>query len=300
MPINEPETKTSDQREDIKRTVATLFKGGVIAVVCNINQALIAERYGACAVVVVNDHPNLAMTKNQILHSADPRIINTIMSNIMLPVIGRVRFGHIPEAEVMEASGVVAIDENTMQGASSSKCIPYKLFNVPVISEACSLTEALQNICKGAAIIRNKLTNPNSVPTAGTNSYQSPSILDAVTAFNIIQDEIIEKSKSNEEDQQKYAKESNIPISLLKKTISLKRLPVPFFAEGGILYPTDAAMLMDIGYDGIVLSIQIFYGSNAEKRMRAILMSVAHYKDPLTISYIAEESGYAGSAPSGY
>ncbi|PIA15096.1 putative ethylene-inducible protein hever [Coemansia reversa NRRL 1564] len=293
MTINEPETKTNEQREKIKLAFTKQLIGGVLAIVTTVNQATVAETYGARGVIVMNYKYNTATIKDQAPRGTDPVVIRSIMGAVHLPVIGRVRLGHIAEARIMQACGVSAIEECADVGVAYKKNIEKHSFNVPVICYANNLESALQRISEGATMIVSK---DYGVEAAGGSNLESvPNIYIIVEIYEKIQKEIVIVSQNNEKKLLEYAKQIDVPLQILREVVNLKRLNVPFFAGGGVMLPLDVAMLMRVGYDGVVASNQLFAAPNAEKRMRSLVMATVHYKDPKWLAYISENIGGPGS-----
>ncbi|PIA15086.1 hypothetical protein COEREDRAFT_82291, partial [Coemansia reversa NRRL 1564] len=202
------------------------------------------------------------------------------MSSMLLPVIGRVRVGHHMEARVMESCGVNAIDESETLEATSSIFIEKHPFKVPFVCGVGNLIEALKRISEGASMLRSKLDVPPR-NKGGSAEEDKPSITNAVNCIRVIQEDIKKLINMSIVDREKYTKINNLDTDLVMQVIRLKRLSLPFYADGGVVLPTDVAMLMDIGYDGVFASVQLFQAPNSEKRMRALVLAAKHYKNPL-------------------
>ncbi|PIA15098.1 hypothetical protein COEREDRAFT_36354, partial [Coemansia reversa NRRL 1564] len=277
---------------EIKKTIIKLLKGRIIVVVASPEQAQIAERYGANALIVL-EHRTYDIKKavfGNIARGADPGVIRNIMNFVNLPIIGRVRFGHQMEAKVAQACGVVAIEENASIGRSSDRCIKNKSsFLVPFISSVNNLLDVLTSIHHGALMLT---TACISSSTTGYSNEDTPNIYSATTAYSNIYNKLLEMKTSTKGEKLKYLKPENKHLlPLLNNLISLEHLPVPLFAQGGIMMPTDVAMMLELGFDGVILSNQIFYSSKPEMRMRSLVLAMMHYKDPDKMAYIAEDVG---------
>ncbi|KAJ2078801.1 hypothetical protein H4R24_004225 [Coemansia sp. RSA 988] len=290
MAMNEPETKGDQKRAEIKLAVANFLKGGVIAIVTNPDQARVAENYGARGLIVMNYPQKIAIAKDQTPRGADPIRIRSIMSAVHLPIIGRVRYGHIAEARIMEACGVAAIDESDVIGHGDVKSMEKESFNVPVICFVANLTDALQRIREGASMLVSRVDIKLASKT-GTNKEEEPNVKNASDVYLRIQDEIESISKYSPSKLGSHALKISVPLKFLQYVIEHRRLPVPFIAGGGVMHPMDVAMLMELGYEGVVASNHVFAAPNAEKRMRALVMATVHYKDSLRMAYIAENMG---------
>ncbi|KAJ2809141.1 hypothetical protein H4R20_000320, partial [Coemansia guatemalensis] len=251
MPINEPETKSPEKREEIKQNVTKLFKGGVIAIVTTVNQAKVAEDYGARGVIVMNYKYSMAKKKDQTPRGADPSVVRSIMSAVHIPVIGRVRYGHIAEARIMQACGVAAIEESDVVGHGNVTSMEKKSFNVPVICFVVNLKEALLRISEGASMVVSRV-GEKLAGEGGTSREDEPNVRHASNIYLKIQDEIEILTKKNRNELWARAQRWQLPLELLEEVAKLRRLPVPFFASGGVMLPMDVAMLMELGYDGVV------------------------------------------------
>ncbi|KAJ1727869.1 hypothetical protein LPJ61_004350 [Coemansia biformis] len=198
-------------------------------------------------------------------------------------MVGRVRVGHTMEAKVMESCGVTLIDENEVLAATSTVFIKKHSLDTPCICGVTNLEEALKRLAEGAAMLRSHCVNEDMA-----------NINNVVKHYQTIQSDIAELSAKSEEERKTYASEKGVLPHLVSQVARLGRLPVPFIADGGIIMPIDVAMAMDLGYDGVIVSQQLFQAANPEKRMRSLVLAAIHYKDPMRVAAIAEDSGEIG------
>ncbi|KAJ2633389.1 hypothetical protein H4R22_000490 [Coemansia sp. RSA 1290] len=251
------------------RNMTKQFKNGVIVAVENSNHAVIAEKVGALGVEVVVNAENVKKTaaENQVV-TTDPAIVRDVLDSIVLPVIARVRQGHFIEAEVMEASGANAIDEHEVQTSNKDVGIPMdkKSYKIPVFGGAANLKEALTAINQGASLIR----------TTYKEKYDVPHIEKTVQALNKILNDINDLVEGKVE----IASLGADLEELAKDVVTNKKLPVPLFAEGGIVLPSDAAMMMDLGADGVITSSLVFHVPNPDRRIWSIVKAVQNFNDP--------------------
>ncbi|KAJ2809149.1 Pyridoxal 5'-phosphate synthase subunit snz1 [Coemansia guatemalensis] len=308
MPEEKPKPESSEsigKRYATKIAMSRQFAGGVIAVVHTAEQATIAETYGACGVIVISNTATKMLKANaNISRAADPAIVKSIMSSMVLPVIGRVRVGHTMEARVMESCGVNAIDESETLETTSTSFIKKHPFKVPFICGVANLAEALQRTGEGASMLRSKVgSSPKTTgvssasKTAGGGSVEEdkPTIRNAINCIRTIQNNIEKLIAMTDEERQAYIKKHTLDPALVEQVIRLKRLPLPLYADGGVVFPMDVAMLMDTGYDGVIASVQLFQAPNSEKRMRALVLAATHYKNPHMVASISEGLGDAGA-----
>lgn len=268
--------------ELIKRGFAKMQKGGVIMDVVNAEQAVIAEEAGAVAVMALEKVPADIRASGGVARMADPKKIEEIMDAVSIPVMAKVRIGHFVEAQILEALGVDMIDESeVLTPADPFYHVNKKLFKVPFVCGARDLGEALRRIDEGAAMIRTK-------GEAGTGN-----VIEAVRHMRIINSAIAELRGLDEEELRKKALEMKAPFELVKETAELGRLPVVNFAAGGIATPADAAMMMQLGADGVFVGSGIFKSENPKKRARAIVEAVAHYDDPAVLLEVSKDLGEA-------
>ncbi|MCD6382896.1 MAG: pyridoxal 5'-phosphate synthase lyase subunit PdxS [Thermoplasmata archaeon] len=268
--------------ELIKRGFAKMQKGGVIMDVVNAEQAVVAEEAGAVAVMALERVPADIRAAGGVARMADPKKIEEIMDAVSIPVMAKVRIGHFVEAQILEALGVDMIDESeVLTPADPFHHVNKKQFRVPFVCGARNLGEALRRIDEGAAMIRTK-------GEAGTGN-----VIEAVRHMRIINKAIWELKGLSEEEMRKVAQEIKAPFELVKETAELGRLPVVNFAAGGIATPADAAMMMQLGADGVFVGSGIFKSENPEKRARAIVEAVAHYDDPEVLLEVSKDLGEA-------
>ncbi|KAG5421813.1 SNZ1 [Candida metapsilosis] len=265
----------------IKEGLAKMLKGGVIMDVVNYEQAKIAEKAGACSVMALERIPAEMRKSNQVCRMSDPHMIKEIMENVQIPVMAKVRIGHFVEAQILEALKVDYIDESeVLTPADTVDHIDKNKFNVPFVCGARNLGEALRRINEGAAMIRCK-------GEAGTGDISS-----AVDHIKTITKDIQEACKlKTEEERAALAKELRVPVELVNTVVELKRLPVVTFAAGGVATPADAALLMQLGCDGVFVGSGIFKSSNPEKLATAIVNAVTHYDDPVKLLEYSTDLG---------
>ncbi|KAI5949716.1 SNZ1 [Candida margitis] len=265
----------------IKEGLAKMLKGGVIMDVVNYEQAKIAERAGACSVMALERIPAEMRKSNQVCRMSDPQMIKEIMQNVQIPVMAKVRIGHFVEAQILEALKVDYIDESeVLTPADTVDHIDKNKFTVPFVCGARNLGEALRRINEGAAMIRCK-------GEAGTGDISS-----AVDHIKTITKDIQEACQlKTDAERQSLAKELRVPVELVNTVVELKRLPVVTFAAGGVATPADAALLMQLGCDGVFVGSGIFKSSNPEKLATAIVNAVTHYDDPIKLLEYSTDLG---------
>ncbi|KAI1795998.1 vitamin B6 biosynthesis protein [Ganoderma leucocontextum] len=266
----------------VKSGLAQMLKGGVIMDVVNAEQARIAEEAGACAVMALERVPADIRAEGGVARMSDPSMIKQIVDAVTIPVMAKVRIGHFVEAQILQAIGIDYIDESeVLTPADEEHHINKHAFKVPFVCGARNLGEALRRISEGAAFIRTK-------GEAGTGN-----VVEAVRHQRSVMSEIRKATVMGEEELYTYAKEIQAPYHLLKETARLKRLPVVNFAAGGIATPADAALMMQLGCDGVFVGSGIFHSDNPAKRARAIVQAVTHYNNPKILAEISEDLGPA-------
>lgn len=266
----------------VKTGLAKMLKGGVIMDVVNAEQARIAEKAGACAVMALERVPADIRKEGGVARMADPKKIKEIMKAVSIPVMAKARIGHFVEAQVLEALKVDFIDESEVLTPADPKYhIDKWKFKVPFVCGCTCLGEALRRINEGAAMIRTK-------GEAGTGN-----VIEAVRHMRLLTEEIIALKKMSEKQLKKKAAEYRVPLSLVKKVRKLQRLPVVNFAAGGIATPADAALMMQLGCDGVFVGSGIFKSSNPAKRARAIVEATTHFNDPKILARFSEGLGQA-------
>lgn len=264
----------------LKRGFAKMQKGGVIMDVTNKDQALIAERAGAVAVMALQAVPADIRKAGGVARMADPAIVEEIINTVTIPVMAKARIGHFVEAEILEAIGVDMVDESEVLTPADNKYhIEKTKFTVPFVCGARNLGEALRRINEGAAMIRTK-------GEAGTGD-----VSEAVNHMKQIQGQIRELRGKTNEELIKYAREIEAPIELVVETAQMQRLPVVNFAAGGIATPADAALMMRLGADGVFVGSGIFKSDNPEKMAKAICEAVNNYDNPQKLAEVSKNIG---------
>ncbi|MDK2916040.1 MAG: pyridoxal 5-phosphate synthase pdxS subunit [Euryarchaeota archaeon] len=268
--------------ELLKRGFASMQKGGVIMDVVNAEQARIAEEAGAVAVMALERVPADIRAAGGVARMADPEKVAEIIDAVSIPVMGKVRIGHFVEAQVLEALGVDMIDESeVLTPADEEYHIEKKRFTVPFVCGARNLGEALRRIDEGAAMIRTK-------GEAGTGN-----VVEAVRHMRAIMGEIRLLQGMSEQELINRAREIEAPAELVIESARLGRLPVVNFSAGGIATPADAALMMQLGADGVFVGSGIFKSANPERTARAIVEAVNHYDDPAAIAGASRGLGEA-------
>ncbi len=280
-----PETPSSNNgaqkgTETLKRGLAQMLKGGVIMDVVTPEHAQIAEEAGAVAVMALERVPADIRATGGVARMSDPALIERIMAAVSIPVMAKCRIGHFVEAQILEAIGVDYIDESeVLTPADEQYHINKHAFKVPFVCGARNLGEALRRIGEGAAMIRTK-------GEAGTGD-----VVEAVRHARAVLGEIRRLTTMREDEMMTYAKEIGAPYELVKETAELGRLPVVNFAAGGIATPADAALMMQLGMDGVFVGSGIFKSGDPAKRARAIVQAVTHYNDPKIIAEVSRDLG---------
>ncbi|MCD6103831.1 MAG: pyridoxal 5'-phosphate synthase lyase subunit PdxS [Thermotogaceae bacterium] len=266
----------------VKTGFADMFKGGVIMDVTTAEQAKIAEEAGAVAVMALERVPADIRKAGGVARMASITKIREIMETVSIPVMAKVRIGHIAEARILEALGVDFIDESEVLTPADDKFhINKHEFNVPFVCGARDLGEALRRIAEGAAMIRTK-------GEAGTGN-----IVEAVKHMRRVMDAIRKVSNMADEELVSYAKEIGAPVNLVKEVKKLKRLPVVNFAAGGVATPADAALMMMLGADGVFVGSGIFKSKDPVKMARSIVMAVTYWNDPEKLLEVSSDIGEA-------
>ncbi|MBN1258580.1 pyridoxal 5'-phosphate synthase lyase subunit PdxS [Candidatus Peregrinibacteria bacterium] len=266
----------------LKKGLAQMLKGGVIMDVTNEQQAKIAERAGAVAVMALERVPSDIRAQGGVARMSDPAMIKKIIKSVTIPVMAKARIGHFVEAQILEALKVDYIDESeVLTPADEEAHIDKSKFKVPFVCGARNLGEALRRIEEGAAMIRTK-------GEAGTGN-----VVEAVRHMKAMNREITALKKMSAMQTKTYAKKECVDLELAQKTAKLGRLPVVNFAAGGIATPADAAMMMQLGCDGVFVGSGIFKSKNPEKRARAIVEAVTHFNNPKILAKISENLGEA-------
>ena len=266
----------------VKSGLAQMLKGGVIMDVTNPEQAKIAEEAGACAVMALERVPADIRAAGGIARMADPSVVLKIMEAVTIPVMAKCRIGHFVEAQVLQALGADYIDESEVLTPADEKYHVNKhSFKVPFVCGARNLGEALRRIGEGAAMIRTK-----GEPGTGN-------VVEAVRHIRQVNDEIRWVSNLPEEELMAAAKELQAPYELVLEVARLKKLSVVNFAAGGIATPADAALMMQLGCDGIFVGSGIFKSGDPARRAKAIVAATTYFKDAAVLAEISKELGEA-------
>jgi pyridoxal 5'-phosphate synthase pdxS subunit len=266
----------------VKRGMAEMQKGGVIMDVTSAEQAKIAEAAGAVAVMALERVPSDIRAAGGVARMADPTVIEEVMKAVSIPVMAKCRIGHIVEARVLEALGVDYIDESEVLTPADDKFhINKKAFTVPFVCGARDLGEALRRIAEGASMIRTK-----GEPGTGN-------IVEAVKHQRLMQAQIRKIQNMSEDELVAEAKNLGAPYELVLEVHKTGRLPVVNFAAGGIATPADAALMMELGSDGVFVGSGIFKSENPEKYARAIVQATTHYQDYELIAHLSKGLGGA-------
>ncbi|HLI28193.1 MAG TPA: pyridoxal 5'-phosphate synthase lyase subunit PdxS [Chloroflexota bacterium] len=266
----------------VKTGLAQMLKGGVIMDVVTPEQAKIAEEAGACAVMALERVPADIRAAGGVARMADPEVILRIMEAVSIPVMAKCRIGHFVEAQILEALGVDYIDESeVLTPADETHHVDKHAFTVPFVCGARDLGEALRRIAEGAAMIRTK-------GEAGTGN-----VVEAVRHMRAVQDGIRRLAALPREELMAAAKELGAPYHLVVQVAEQKALPVVNFAAGGIATPADAALMMQLGADGVFVGSGIFKSANPAARARAIVKAVTHFRDPQVLAEVSRGLGEA-------
>lgn len=266
--------------ELVKRGMAEMQKGGVIMDVINAEQAKIAEAAGAVAVMALERVPSDIRKAGGVARMADPRIVEEVMGGVTIPVMAKARIGHIVEARVLEAMGVDYIDESeVLTPADEEYHLLKSEYTVPFVCGCRDLGEAARRIGEGASMLRTK-----GEPGTGN-------IVEAVRHIRKVNAQVRKVVGMTEDELMTEAKLLGAPFELLREIKRLGRLPVVNFAAGGVATPADAALMMELGADGVFVGSGIFKSENPEKFARAIVEATTHYKDYKLIAEISKELG---------
>ena len=268
------------QRDELNKNLAQMLKGGVIMDVTNAKEAKIAQDAGAVAVMALERVPSDIRKQGGVARMSDPKMIKEIQQAVTIPVMAKARIGHIVEAQILEALGIDYIDESeVLTPADDMFHIDKHEFKVPFVCGARNLGEALRRIEEGAAMIRTK-------GEAGTGN-----VVEAVRHMRTMMADIRRAAGLPKEELMGFAKEIGAPYDLVVWTAENGKLPVVNFAAGGIATPADAALMMQLGSEGVFVGSGIFKSSNPEKRARAIVKAVAYYNDPKILAEVSEDLG---------
>jgi pyridoxal 5'-phosphate synthase pdxS subunit len=266
----------------VKTGLAQMLKGGVIMDVVSPEHARIAQEAGACAVMALERVPADIRAAGGVARMADPSVIEAIMKAVSIPVMAKCRIGHFVEAQALEALGVDYIDESeVLTPADESHHVWKHDFKVPFVCGCRDLGEALRRIGEGAAMIRTK-------GEAGTGN-----IVEAVRHIRAVMDGIRKLVNTPQDELMAAAKELQAPFELVAEVHKTGKLPVVNFAAGGVATPADAALMMQLGADGVFVGSGIFKSSDPEVRAKAIVEATTHYQDPKIIAEVSKNLGEA-------
>jgi pyridoxal 5'-phosphate synthase pdxS subunit len=281
-----PQTTTASSPAEgtflVKAGLAKMLKGGVIMDVVNVEQARIAEEAGAVAVMALERIPADIRSDGGVARMSDPSMIEEIKKAVTIPVMAKARIGHFVEAQILEALEIDYIDESeVLTMADEENHINKHKFKVPFVCGCRNLGEALRRIAEGAAMLRTK-------GEAGTGN-----VVEAVRHARAVQREIKRLTAMDEDELFVAAKEMQAPYHLVKEVAETGRLPVVNFAAGGVATPADAALMMQLGMDGVFVGSGIFKSGNPVQRAKAMVQAVTHFKDPKILMDISKDLGEA-------
>ncbi|KAL4933128.1 pyridoxal 5'-phosphate synthase subunit PdxS [Aspergillus undulatus] len=272
----------------VKAGLAQMLKGGVIMDVVNAEQARIAEEAGAAAVMALERVPADIRAQGGVARMSDPSMIKEIMEAVTIPVMAKARIGHFVECQILESIGIDYIDESeVLTPADNLYHVTKHHFKAPFVCGCRNLGEALRRISEGAAMIRTK-------GEAGTGD-----VVEAVKHMRTVNADIararaiLQSSADPEPELRAYARELEAPYELVRECAEKGRLPVVNFAAGGVATPADAALMMQLGCDGVFVGSGIFKSGDAKKRAKAIVQAVTHFKDPKVLAEVSQGLGEA-------
>lgn len=264
--------------------LAKMLKGGVIMDVVNAKQAKIAEKAGACAVMALERVPSDIRAQGGVARMSDPKLIAEIQKAVSIPVMAKVRIGHTAEARVLEALKIDFIDESeVLTPADPFDHVDKKAFKVPFVCGATNLGEALRRINEGACMIRTK-------GEAGTGN-----VVEAVRHLKMIKRELADLKTMEKDELMMWAEMERVPLELLKDVQKAQRLPVVTFVAGGVATPADAALLMELGAEGVFVGSGIFKSKDPARTAKAIVEATVHFKDPAKV--LAVSTGLPQAMP---
>jgi pyridoxal 5'-phosphate synthase pdxS subunit len=271
-----------NQRYELNKNLAQMLKGGVIMDVTTPEQARIAQAAGACAVMALERIPADIRSAGGVSRMSDPRMIKSIQEAVSIPVMAKVRIGHFAEAQILEAIEIDYIDESeVLSPADDTFHIDKTKFKVPFVCGAKDLGEALRRINEGASMIRTK-----GEPGTGD-------VVQAVRHMRLIMQQIRQLQNMRTDELFQAAKELQVPYDLVCQVHDNGKLPVVNFAAGGVATPADAALLMQLGAEGVFVGSGIFKSGNPAKRAEAIVKAVTNYNDPKILAELSENLGEA-------
>lgn len=270
------------ERYELNKNLAQMLKGGVIMDVVNAKEAEIAQKAGAVAVMALERVPSDIRKMGGVARMSDPKMIREIQSAVSIPVMAKVRIGHFVEAQILESLSIDYIDESeVLTPADEDFHIDKHAFKVPFVCGAKNLGEALRRIGEGASMIRTK-------GEAGTGN-----VVEAVRHMRTVTSEMRKLQSASKQELMTIAKELGAPYDLVIYVHEHGKLPVINFAAGGIATPADAALMIQLGCDGVFVGSGIFKSSDPEKRARAIVKATTYFNDPAVIAEVSEELGTA-------
>ncbi len=271
-----------DERNTLNKNLAQMLKGGVIMDVTSPEQAKIAEDAGACAVMALERIPADIRAAGGVSRMSDPILIQQIQEAVSIPVMAKVRIGHIVEAQILEALEIDFIDESeVLSPADDLYHIDKQKFSVPFVCGARDLGEALRRIGEGASMIRTK-----GEPGTGD-------VVQAVRHMRLIQQQMRKVQSMREDELYEESKQLQVPYDVLRCVFETGKLPVVNFAAGGVATPADAALMMLLGAEGVFVGSGIFKSGDPKKRANAIVKAVANYQDPLMLAELSKNLGEA-------
>lgn len=271
-----------EDRMTLNRNLAQMLKGGVIMDVTTPEQAKIAEAAGACAVMALERIPADIRAAGGVARMSDPKMIKGIQQAVSIPVMAKCRIGHVAEAQILQAIEIDYIDESeVLSPADNVYHIDKTKFNVPFVCGAKNLSEALRRIAEGATMIRTK-----GEPGTGD-------VVQAVSHMRLMQSEIRRLVGMAEDELFEAAKQLQAPYDLVKYVHDNGKLPVVNFAAGGVATPADAALMMQLGAEGVFVGLGIFKSGNPAKRAAAIVQAVTNYNDAAKLAELSEDLGPA-------
>lgn len=274
--------KENQNRYELNKQLAQMLKGGVIMDVTTPEQAEIAQKAGACAVMALERIPADIRAAGGVSRMSDPKMIKGIQRAVSIPVMAKCRIGHFVEAQILEAIEIDYIDESEVLSPADDKYhIDKTRFKVPFVCGARDLGEALRRIAEGASMIRTK-----GEPGTGD-------VVQAVRHMRAMNAEIRRIQNLREDELFEAAKQLEVPFDLLRQVHETGRLPVVNFAAGGVATPADAALMMQLGAEGVFVGSGIFKSGNPEKRAAAIVQAVTNYSDAKLIAELSEDLGEA-------
>ncbi|MDY2825727.1 MAG: pyridoxal 5'-phosphate synthase lyase subunit PdxS [Treponema sp.] len=272
----------AENRYELNKNLAQMLKGGVIMDVTTPEQAKIAEKAGACAVMALERIPADIRAAGGVARMSDPKMIRSIQEAVSIPVMAKCRIGHFAEAQILEAIEIDYIDESeVLSPADDVHHVNKRNFKVPFVCGAKDLGEALRRISEGASMIRTK-----GEPGTGD-------IIQAVRHMRMMNSEIAKISAMFEDELYTEAKNLQVPFDLVEFVHKNKKLPVVNFAAGGVATPADAALMMQLGAEGVFVGSGIFKSGNPEKRAAAIVKAVTNYNNPKILAELSEDLGEA-------